>query len=66
MSASGARCPLVTKALQEFSGTAVVVVTSQGLVRADDGEGRSASGDCEGDSNKHEDFFHGLSSQEAV
>jgi len=37
----------------------MVVVTSEGLVRADDREGRSASGDCEGDSNKYEDFFHG-------
>jgi hypothetical protein len=46
------------KPLQGFSGTAVVVVTSQGLIRVDDGESRSASGDCEGDSNKYEDFFH--------
>jgi hypothetical protein len=36
----------------------MVVVTSEGLVRVDDREGRSASGDCEGDSNKYEDFFH--------
>jgi hypothetical protein len=45
--------------LQEFSGTAVVVVTSEGLARVDDRESRSASGDCESDSNKYEDFFHG-------
>ena len=37
----------------------MVVVTSEGLVRVDDREGRSASGDCEGDSNKYEDFSHG-------
>ncbi len=37
----------------------MVVVTSEGLGRADDREGRSASGDCEGDSNKYEDFSHG-------
>jgi hypothetical protein len=49
----------VTKAVQEFSGAAVVVVTSEGLVRGNDRESRSASGDCEGDSNKYEDFFHG-------
>jgi len=30
----------------------MVVVTSEGLVRVDDCEGRSTSGDCEGDSNK--------------
>jgi hypothetical protein len=40
-----------TKAVQEFSGAAVVVVTSEGLVQVDDRESRSASGDCEGDSN---------------
>ena len=38
----------------------MLVVTSEGLVRVDDRESRSASGDCEGDSNKYEDFFHGL------
>jgi hypothetical protein len=37
----------------------MVVVTSEGLVRVDDREGRSATGDCEGDSNKYEDFSHG-------
>jgi hypothetical protein len=37
----------------------MVVVTSEGLVRVDGREGRSASGDCEGDSNKYEDFSHG-------
>ena len=37
----------------------MVVVTSEGLVRVDDREGRSASGDCEGDSNKYQDFSHG-------
>ena len=37
----------------------MVVVTSEGLVRVDHREGRSASGDCEGDSNKYEDFSHG-------
>jgi hypothetical protein len=36
----------------------MVVVTSEGLVRVDDREDRSASGDCEGDSNKYEDFSH--------
>ena len=37
----------------------MVVVTSEGLGWVDDREGRSASGDCEGDSNKYEDFSHG-------
>jgi len=37
----------------------MIVVTSEGLGRINDREGRSASGDCEGDSNKYEDFFHG-------
>ena len=37
----------------------MVVVTSEGLGRVDDREGRSGSSDCEGDSNKYEDFFHG-------
>ena len=37
----------------------MIVVTSEGLGRVNDREGRSASGDCEGDSNKYEDFFHG-------
>jgi len=37
----------------------MVVVTSEGLGRVDDREGRSASGDCEGDSNTNEDFSHG-------
>jgi hypothetical protein len=44
---------------QEFLGALMVVVTSEGLVRVDDREGRSASGDCEGDGNKYEDFSHG-------
>ena len=39
-------------------GSLMVVITSEGLVRVDDREGRSASGDCEGDSNKYEDFSH--------
>jgi hypothetical protein len=52
-------CPLVAKAVQEFSGAAVVVVTSEGLIRVDDRESRSASSDCERDSNECEDFFHG-------
>ena len=43
---------------KNFLGTLMVVVTSEGLVRVDDREGRSASGDCEGDSNKYEDFSH--------
>jgi hypothetical protein len=29
------------------------------LVRVDDRKSRGASGDCESDSNKYEDFFHG-------
>ena len=37
----------------------MVVVTSEGLGRVDDREGRSASGDSESDSNKCEDFSHG-------
>ena len=37
----------------------MIVVTSGGLGRVNDREGRSASGDCEGDSNKYEDFSHG-------
>lgn len=37
----------------------MIVVTSEGLVRVDDRESRSAGGDCENDSNKYEDFFHG-------
>ena len=37
----------------------MVVVTSEGLVRVDDRESRGAGGDCEGDSNEYEDFFHG-------
>ena len=37
----------------------MIVVTSEGLGRINDREGRSASGDCEGDSNKYEDFSHG-------
>jgi len=39
-------------------GSLMVVITSEGLVRVDDREGRSASGDCEGGSNKYEDFSH--------
>jgi hypothetical protein len=46
-------------AAQEFLGTAVIVVTSEGLVRVDDRKSRGAGGDCESDSNKYEDFFHG-------
>jgi len=30
----------------------MIVVTSEGLMWVDDREGRSASSDCEGDSNK--------------
>jgi len=37
----------------------VIVVTSEGLVRVDDRKSRGAGGDCESDSNKYEDFFHG-------
>ena len=37
----------------------MIVVTSEGLGRVNDREGRSANGDCEGDSNKYEDFSHG-------
>src|SRR5690349_1388099 len=45
--------------MQVLSGAAVIVVASEGLVQVDDREARSAGGDCEGDSNKCEDFFHG-------
>jgi hypothetical protein len=44
----------------------MVVVTSEGLGRVDDREGRSASGDCEGDSNKYEDFSHGRTSRKST
>ena len=37
----------------------MIVVTSDGLGRVNDRKGRSASGDCESDSNKCEDFSHG-------
>jgi len=37
----------------------MIVVTSEGLGRINDREGRGASDDCEGDSNKYEDFSHG-------
>ena len=37
----------------------MVVVTSEGLVRVYDRESRRASGDCESDCNKYENFFHG-------
>ena len=36
----------------------MIVVTSEGLGRVNDREGHSACGDCEGDSNKYEDFSH--------
>jgi hypothetical protein len=53
--------------VQEFLGTLVIVVTSDGLVRVDDRKSRGASGDCESDSNKYEDFFHGrILSKKAV
>jgi hypothetical protein len=54
--------------VQEFLGTLViVVVTSKGLVRVDDRKSRGASGDCESDSNKYEDFSHGrILSKKAV
>jgi hypothetical protein len=45
--------------VQEFLGTLVIVVTSEGLDRVDDRKSRGAGGDCESDSNKYEDFFHG-------
>ena len=58
---------VLTKVAQEFLGTLVIVVTSDGLVRVDDRKSRSASGDCESDSNKYEDFFHGrILSKKAV
>jgi hypothetical protein len=47
------------EALQEFLGTLVIVVTSERLVGVDDRKSRGAGGDCESDSNKYEDFFHG-------
>jgi hypothetical protein len=43
---------------KNFLGALVVVVASEGLVRVDDRESRSASGDCQRDSNKYEDFSH--------
>jgi hypothetical protein len=53
--------------VREFLGTLVIVVTSDGLVRVDDRKSRGASGDCESDSNKYEDFFHGrILSKKAV
>jgi hypothetical protein len=36
----------------------MVVVASEDLGRVDDREGHSASGDCEDDSDKYEDFSH--------
>jgi hypothetical protein len=59
---------VLTKVAQEFLGTLVIVVTSDGLVRVDDRKSRGASGDCEeSDSNKYEDFFHGrILSKKAV
>jgi hypothetical protein len=45
--------------VQEFLGTLVIVVTSEGLVGVDDRKSRGAGGDCESDSNQYEDFFHG-------
>ena len=50
---------LILKAAQEFLGTLVIVVTSEGLVRIDDRKSRGTGGNCESDSNKCEDFFHG-------
>jgi hypothetical protein len=55
----GADMMRTTEALQEFLGTLVIVVTSEGLVRVRDRESSGAGGDCESDSNKYEDFFHG-------
>jgi hypothetical protein len=52
-------CLLDPKPLQEFLGTLVIVVTSEGLVRVDDRKSRGAGGDCKSDSNQYEDFFHG-------
>jgi len=49
----------LNKALQEFLGTLVIVVTSEGLVRVDDRNSRGTGGDGESDSDKYEDFFHG-------
>jgi len=37
----------------------MIVVASEGLVRVDDRKSRGAGGDCESDSNKCDDFFHG-------
>jgi hypothetical protein len=45
--------------VQEFLGAAVIVVTSERLVRVDDRKSGSAGGNCEDDSNQYEDFFHG-------
>jgi len=45
--------------VQEFLGTLVIVVTSEGLVGVDDRKSRGAAGDYESDSNQYEDFFHG-------
>src|SRR6516225_8012556 len=62
----GGHWPMSQTKGKEFLGALMVVVTSEGLVRVDDREGRSASGYCEGDSNKYEDFSHGVSSQNKV
>src|SRR5207302_750874 len=49
----GADMMRTTEALQEFLGTLVIVVTSEGLVRVRDRESSGAGGDCESDSNKY-------------
>ena len=37
----------------------MIVVANEGWIRVDDRKNRDAGANCENDSNKHEDFFHG-------
>jgi hypothetical protein len=57
-SASGTN-GLTAVLMVKILGALMVGVTSEGLVRIDNRKSRSAGGDCEGDRNKYEDFFHG-------
>jgi hypothetical protein len=45
--------------VQEFLGAAVIIITSERLVRVDDRKSGSAGGNCEDDGNQYEDFFQG-------
>ena len=49
-----------------FLRALMIVVTSKGLGRVNDREGHGASGDCEGDGNKYEDFSHGRTCQKST